>query len=156
MASLVEVLQQEVFALTQRLNNVELNVLPEVTNRVQVAFNTIDAAAADHIQRLKDNLDEAKRNIDPYEDKQDDKWNLAHNDLSTRFADYEVKFQEAQVKFTMLADLLTEVLGGITLFLNVPQNRRQYHRSQVAASKLSPGVGEALRADASQSEGRAL
>ena len=30
------------------------------------------------------------------------------------------------------------------------------HRSQVTASKLSAGVGEALRADASQSEGRAL
>ena len=30
------------------------------------------------------------------------------------------------------------------------------HRSQVTASKLSPGVGEALRADASQYEGRAL
>jgi hypothetical protein len=112
MATPVEALTQEVCAFTQRINNIELNVLPELTNRSQTAFNRIDAAAAVQIQGLKDNLDEAKRNVDAYANQQDVKWNLAHNDLTTRFAEYEVQFQEAQTKFAILADLLTECAEG--------------------------------------------
>ena len=112
MAAQVDLLQQDMFSLTQRINNLENNVIQDIKTSVQAAFTAVHQAAVNNILQLKDNLEEAKKSVDAFAQGQDAKWNSAHNDLVTRFAEHEAQFIQAKVKFDTIEALLTECAQG--------------------------------------------
>ena len=105
MATPLEQVQLEVMGLRQQVQNLEVNSIPAVTQRITLAFDTI----AQHQEALTawqiTQLDNIKTAVDGYANDQKKQWSQAVDELKVKFNEQEAKFIDANAKFTILEEI---------------------------------------------------
>jgi len=126
MATPLEQVQLEVMGLRQQVQNLEVNSIPAVTQRITLAFDTI----AQHQEALTawqiTQLDNIKTAVDGYANDQKKQWSEAVNELKVKFNEQDAKFMDAQAKFTIMEEMICGCAGGsFTDFQNKFGNMEQ-------------------------------
>ena len=126
MATPLEQVQLEVMGLRQQVQNLEVNSIPAVTQRITLAFDTI----AQHQEALTawqiTQLDNVKTAVDGYANDQKKQWSEAVNELKVKFNEQDAKFMDAQAKFTIMEEMICTCAGGsFTDFTNKFSNMEQ-------------------------------